>query len=220
MKVLFASPTYGPVDPGALRYQRAAIMHAAAHGVEWAGDVSPDRMKFDAARNTVVVAALESEADAVFWCDSDVVLPVDAITRLVAEQKDFITGMYFQRYPPHFPLVAHFDDRRQTFNWLIEWPEQCVAPIDGCGFGCVVTSTALLRALRGEEPGGRLKPWFTFEKFSEDFDFCLKAARAGFQLYVHTGVQCGHLADPRPVTVTDFVAQGARHGAVRPTSAA
>jgi hypothetical protein len=218
VKLLFACPSYGPLDPIAVRSQRAAIMHAAVHGgVTWVGDLSPDRVKFDASRNTVVagVLAQAGEADAVFWCDSDVVLPVDAISRLVLEEKDFITGIYFQRYPPHFPLIAHFDEASHSFNWFVEWPENVVAPIDGCGFGCVLTSTALLRAL---EP-----PWFAFEKYSEDFDFCLKAARAGFHLHAHTGVLCGHLADPKPVTAADFTAQdlrGTRHGAVRSDPAA
>jgi len=98
--------------------------------------------------------------------------------------------------------VAQFDpkggpDKTGSFRWLTHWPEDVVGPVEGCGFGCVLTSTRLLRAM-GDGP------WFTFEKYSEDFDFCLRAARAGFQLHVHTGVLCGHLADPVPVTVQDF----------------
>ena len=217
MKLLFACPSYGPIDPQALRSQRAAIMHASYHGhVEWVGDLSPDRCKFDAARNVIAKGAIETEADAVFWVDSDVLLPVDGISRLVAEQKEFITGIYCQRYPPHYPLIANFDPTKRTFSWFIEWPENVVAPIDGCGFGCVLTSTRLLRLM---EP-----PWFTFEQYSEDFDFCLRAAKAGVQLYVHTGVCCGHLADPKPITVTDFEtardAGGLRDGSIRSGSAA
>lgn len=217
-RLLLSVPTYGPVDPIASRHLRSAIMHAAIHGgVQWVGDLSPDRMKFDASRNTVVKGALDiADADAVLWVDSDVVLPVDAISRLVAEQQDFITGIYFQRYPPHYPLIANFDPAKRTFSWFIEWPENVVAPIDGCGFGCVLTSTALLRAMA--------PPWFAFEQYSEDFDFCLKAARAGFQLRVHTGVLCGHLRDPEAVTATDFLrvlaSGGLRDGSVRPQSAA
>ena len=199
MKLLFASPTYGPVDPQAVRTQRTAIMHAAQHGgVEWVGDASPDRLGFHAARNQVVEAALRTDADGVFWCDSDIVLPSEAITYLAREQKDFITGMYCQRYAPHWPLVAHYMTESDTFSWYTEWPENVVAPVDACGFGCVLTSTAMLRALT--------PPWFHYEKFSEDFDFCRKATAAGFQLFVHTGVQCGHLGNASPVTASEFQA--------------
>lgn len=198
MKLLFASPTYGPVDPQAVVSQRVAIMHAAKHGVEWVADASPDRMGFHAARNHVVQLALTTDAEAIFWCDSDIVLPAAAITLLADQYKDFITGMYYMRRKPHWPLVAHYMAEKDTFSWFTEWPENVVAPVDGCGFGCVLTSTRMLKALP--------EPWFLYEKFSEDFDFCRKAAKAGYQLYVHTGVQCGHLGDPMPLTASEFQA--------------
>ncbi len=203
MKLLFASPTYGPVDPAALRSQRLAIMHASANGHTWLGDTSPDRMKFDTAREAVAQAALMDAdakgADAVFWADSDMILPTGAITRL-AEHLDrglhFVTGIYFQRIAPHWPLIAMFDDKRKCFQWLLRWPEKTVAPIDGCGFGCCITSVEALAAV-GENA-------FAYDKYSEDFNFCLKAAAAGYQPHVDTGILCGHLADPVPVTYETF----------------
>lgn len=201
MKLLLACPTYGPVDPLAARSLRAAVMTAAKHGVEWAGDVSPDRMKFDAARNAVVEAALAPTitADGVFWADSDVVLPTTAIIQLVTRGLDFVTGIYFQRAGNHFPLIATFNEKLQSFQWLVRWPENIVAPIDGCGFGCCYTSTAMLRAMGDSDH-------FTYKRFSEDFDFCRKATEAGFQLHVDTSVICGHLQDPLPVTYETYKA--------------
>lgn len=195
-RLVMACPTYGPLDPQAVVSQRCAIMHAAEHGHTWIGDSSPDRMGWTVARNKIVEGVIQTEADYVCWVDSDVILPPFAFTELLRTQHDFVTGIYHQRHPPHYPLIAHYNQDRDTFAWYVEWPQNVIAPIDGCGFGCVVTSTKLLKAL---DP-----PWFHYEKFSEDFDFCRKAARAGFQLYVHTGVQCGHLQDPRPATVAEF----------------
>ena len=206
MKLVFVSPTYGPVDSAAIRYQRAAIMHATNHGVTWVGDMSPERMKFDAARNNAVRSVLTNcpEAEAIFWCDSDVILPVDAISRLANSGLDFITGIYFQRYPPHWPLISYFNqyggyDGKGAFAWYTDWPANTIAPIDGCGFGCVLTSTKMLMSMDA--------PWFTFERFSEDFDFCLRAKKSGFQLHVDTGILCGHLADPQPIGIEEFNAQ-------------
>jgi len=194
--LIFACPSYGPLDPAAVKTQRTTIMHAAEHGFRWIGDCSPDRLAWTVARNEVVKQALSTEADYVCWCDSDVVLPPFAFTELLRPGHDFVTGIYFQRHPPHFPLIAHFQPEKETFAWFVDWPDNVVAPIDGCGFGCLITSTAMLRKI---EP-----PWFKYEKFSEDFDFCLKAANAGFKLFVHTGVICGHLADPVPVNIGEF----------------
>lgn len=196
-RLLFASITYGPSDPQAIRSQRVAIMTAARHGIEWVGDASPDRMKFDVARNAVARIACDSDADAVFWCDSDIILPPTAVLQLARHDNDFVTGVYFQREPPHYPLIATFDEDKQTFNWLIRWPDtDCLAAVDGCGFGCVLTSTRLLRMFDGN--------WFTYRKFSEDFDFCLKARDFGHPPHVDTSVLCGHLPEPAPVTFDTY----------------
>ncbi len=210
MKLLFACPSYGPIDPEAAASQRAAIMHAASvGGVTWVGDLGPDRIGFAPSRNLVVKAALDgtTEADAIFWADSDVLFhavdaaghpagPADAITRLVHSGHDFITGVLCQRVAPYHPLIARFDPVRGTFDWVVGMPKDVIAPMDGCGFGCCLTSLRLLRALD--------EPWFAFEKYSEDFDFCLKAKAKGVQLYADTGVRCVHLGDRQRITYETF----------------
>lgn len=193
MRLLFASPTYGPIDSKVARTQRVAIMHAANHaGVQWAGDVSPDRMKFDTSRNRVVSDALEQSdelgVDGVFWCDSDILLPPDGISTLVSRGYDFVTGLYVQREPPHMPMVAHFDPTVKSFRWLMQWPPKSIVPVDGCGFGCVYTSTKLLRAV-GREP-------FHYGEYGEDLTFCLKAMGAKIQLWFDPSVECIHQGNP------------------------
>ncbi len=198
MQLIFASPTYGPTEPKANISQRIAIMHAARNGHQWHGDASPNRQGWEAARNNIVNTVVNSadipDESAIFWCDSDVVLPYDAITLLADQKKDFITGIYFQRAKPFYPLINTFNGT--SFHWVMNWPENVVAPIDGCGFGCVLTSVGMLRRMEA--------PWFKYEKFSEDFDFCLKATKAGYQLYVNTGVICEHLRDPEGAGFDDF----------------
>ncbi len=214
MKLIFSSITYGPVEPATIVSQRAAIMHAANHGVQWVGDASPDKQTFTAGRGMVAAAACDSEADYVFWCDSDIVLKPDTVTRLVSYGLDFITGIYFQKTGEHWPLVANFSE--DHYNWMVRWPEHVVAPVDGCGFGCVLTSVKMLRDIRSmvearhqdniekgicdlceagllgrshechrrpmtetEKKLDRKNPWFDFAHFSEDFEFCQRAKRAG-----------------------------------------
>lgn len=179
-------------------------MHAAMNGHEWLGDASPERQMHAAARNNVVQSVIHDDENAeasIFWCDSDIVLPVDAITRLASHGKDFITGIYFQREPPHWPLIANYkedggNDGKGTFQWVAKWPENAVAPLDGCGFGCVLTSVKMLREMDA--------PWFEFDRFSEDFTFCMRAKAKGYQLYVDTGVLCGHLMEPKPATFDTY----------------
>jgi hypothetical protein len=203
VNLIFACPSYGPLEPDVVIGQRLAIMHAAKHGgVTWVGDCSPNDVKLstiDAARNRIVTEALQSDAHAIFWCDSDVVLPPHAITALVGATHEFVTGIYHQRAAPFYPVIARFDPDpapHGQMRWIVGWPENVVAPIDGCGFGVALTGLALLRRMTA--------PWFAFTHFSEDFTFCQRAAAAGGQLYVHTGVLCGHIGPRATITVETF----------------
>jgi hypothetical protein len=196
VNLIFASPTYGPVEAPARNSQFAAIMKATRNGVTWVGPACPEKQKFDVARNQVVRSALDSpdQVDGIFWCDSDIVLPVDAV-RIACYGKDFVTGFYYQKSPPYWPLVGA---RHKTgFTWLTSWPEDVVLAVDGCGFGCVYTSMAMIRKMD--------VPHFEYNaEVSEDLFFCRKAAELGFQLFADTGVQCGHLPTPEPVTQKHF----------------
>jgi hypothetical protein len=199
--MLFACPTHKAIEPAVVIGQRCAIGHAAKHDVEMVGDVSLDDVKqstIDTARNRVVARALNTDADGIFWCDSDIILPVDTISRMAAEHKDFITGIYYQRYHPHFPVVGSYDPTFKGVNWYVTWPENVIAPADLCGFGCVWTSLTMLRAMEA--------PYFAFQDMSEDFTFCRQAKLKGFQLYVDTGIQCDHIGQPKVVTADDFKA--------------
>jgi hypothetical protein len=108
LKLIFASPSDGsPIAEEVVIGQRLAIMHAQKHaGVDWVAECSPQGVKqstIDAIRNRVVKEALQHPADAIFWCDSDIVLPPHAVTALVLARRvqpkatDFVCGIYHQR---------------------------------------------------------------------------------------------------------------------------
>lgn len=201
MKLLFAKPTYGPpADPNFDKSHRAAIMHAANHGVTWVGDVSPDRMGWAAARNAVVEQAVElgDEVDGVFWVDSDIQIPTYTITRLVEHELDFVSGLYFQRGAPHWPVFGVLN-AAQSFEFAKNFPEDVVAPCDGVGFGCVFTSSKMLRKV-AELPESRVAgPFggdFGQRTYGEDFTFCLRALKVGFRPHVDTGILCEHHIGP------------------------
>ena len=199
MKLLFACPTYGPVaDPGIDKNHRTAIMRAANRGITWVGDVSPDRMGWAAARNAVVEAALEvardTEVDGVFWVDSDILVPSDAIHQLCSYNIDFVSGLYFQRSAPYWPLFARLNSKK-SFEWPSEYPPDVLAPCDGIGFGCVFTTINLLSkvsALPECKESGPFGGDFGKRSYGEDFLFCLRAKKVGIQPYVDTAIKCEH----------------------------
>jgi hypothetical protein len=211
VKLCLAVPSYGPIDPHIDKRLRAAIMTASNHGVTWAGDVSSVRLGWADGRDIAAKSALNTDADGVFWMDDDILIPPEAIIKLVSYGKDFTSGMYHQKVPPYWTLVAMFDGK--SFQWLREYPDENVlTEVDGVGFGCCFTSTKLLRAIKSEygkcfEWGGRV-PQVKGDKtsFSEDFTFCLRAGAMDMKPWVDLSVKCGHSPlEPKAVTEADFL---------------
>lgn len=201
MRLALASPVYGYREPLILKHVMAAVMTASNAGIKWVGDVSSIRMGWEAGRDLAAKAAIKSGADGVVWFDDDVMPPADAIIRLVAHGKDFTSGMYFQKYPPHWPLVAMFDGK--SFQWLADYPKDTnqLVEVDGVGFGCAYTSVKLLKKLKADY--GRIFEW---TQFSEDFTFCLRAGEAGMKPWVDTSLKCGHSPlEPTFITEEDFL---------------
>ena len=221
MKLLFAMPTYGSVfDPMLDKNHRVAIMCAANHGVSWVGDISPDHMGWAAARNAIVEAALraakETEVDGVFWVDDDVMIPSETIHRLISYEKDFVSGLYFQRAAPYWPLFAKLN-RRRSFEFAASYPENVLAPCDGVGFGCVYTSINLLTKVAKLPECREFGPFggdFGKKSYGEDFTFCLRARRVGVTPHVDTGIKCEHHMGPEFSNETLFQRFGGIDGKV------
>jgi glycosyltransferase involved in cell wall biosynthesis len=218
VKIVLAHPSYGPLDSEVNKALRVAMM-SAAQVAEWVGDVSTIREGWVGARNRAVKAALEDapDCDGVIWVDDDVLLPPTAIKRLVSYGQDFVTGIVFQKFGDLNPLVAKWVGN--GFSWWREFPENVLAPADGCGFGCCFTSTKMLRAI-AELPTDRVSGKAYFKKdgwfnqfpanhfgkqidadseqaMSEDFSFCMRAKMSGFQLFADTGLLCSHMIGPK-----------------------
>lgn len=140
------------------------------------------------ARNKLVVSVLSSEADYLFFMDSDsIVTPAD-LDKLVKANKDIISGIYFMRGMPYNPVIYESDWKGKGYIFLKEMKEG-IQRIDGCGMGCCLIKRKVFETIR--------KPWFEFNRFgngsTEDFDFCKKLDREGFRIFAHWGVKIGHI---------------------------
>jgi hypothetical protein len=205
VKALLVTPTYGPVDPDAQKSLRVAMMTAANHGLNWAGDASPDRMTYGYARNKAaqVLFDFPDLADGIMWVDSDIMVDPMAITRLVetavSNKVDFATGIYHKRAGNYEPLIYHFDPIKEKFFIIPEYPENTFMKVGGCGFGFVWTGVNCLTQMSKHPTFDSKRGWFPDMRdmggFGEDLNFCYKAIQCGVQLYADTGVQVGHLGD-------------------------
>jgi len=213
MKVAFAMPTYGPVDPITSKSTRAAVMFASNRGVIWTGDSSPDRLGYGAARNTAVqhTFKMAPESDGIMWVDSDIKPEIYSIARLLDTQHngfDFVSGVYHQRQPCHNPIFHGWSDEKHCFQPAQDYPPDTIGRADGCGFGFVYTSLKMLNDI-AISPSFEVKNgWFPDKRdvggFGEDLTFCWMAKQAGYQLYVDSGIQVLHQADAKFIGQEDF----------------
>jgi len=140
------------------------------------------------ARNNL---AGRAAGDYILFIDDDVLLPTDALVKLISHNKDIICGLYYSRQEPFFPQIYYKNkESKDRYDAVFE-PEGLIE-IDACGGGCLLIKKEVFDKLE--------KPYFHYiprgEKTlrkGEDLYFCEKAKEAGFKIYCDTSVKCGHM---------------------------
>jgi GT2 family glycosyltransferase len=172
--------------------------------------ITPIRCSWVDARNKVVEAALENGSDFVYFIDDDMVLLLDEeqvrrrdwrdahFSRLLAHNKDVISGLAFVRGEPYTPVIGKLDtgetdeEGKAKSHWLRDYPEGLIE-CDFIGLSCCLIKTEVFK-----NPAF-VKPWFWFTSnygqagCGEDVRFCNKAKLAGYKIWVDTTIKTGHL---------------------------
>ncbi len=152
---------------------------------------------FDHARNEVCQVALQNGYEWVFFLDSDVIPPRDAIVRLISRQQPIISGVYCRRSPPHgIPVYI------KNKQWGYGFAPNKLIEVDVVGAGCLLIHRSVLERVPPID-ARRGKHWFDWrvdcpnlpegEAMSEDFSFCLHARKLGWKVIVDTSVMCRHV---------------------------
>lgn len=184
----------------------AAVLHTDFTSMAWAfglrslqipGPVIPVAgMPYDHARNKAAMTALELGVDYLFFLDSDVIPPPDAIHRLLKHDLPIVSGMYCRRSPPvGIPVMM------RNHQWITEFKRGSMQEVDLVGAGCLLIRRDVLKGLPPQRPG---KHWFDWrvdmsgvipphECMSEDFTFCSWARNHGLKIMVDTSIVCRHV---------------------------
>ncbi len=149
------------------------------------------------ARRALVTHARDIRATHVFFVDSDMVLPKDALTRLLSHKVDFVCASYIRRYGDWRILGA--PDEQAA-------PHHTLTPMRFVPLGCALIAISVFDRVP--------PPWFTFQMEteaqndrSEDVHFCDKVRAAGVPIYLdpkltrevgHVGVQVLRYGDTPP----------------------
>lgn len=158
-----------------------------------------DSLIYDS-RNLLTITAIENGFDRILWLDSDMTFPPDTLERLSADMDkgyDLVTAVYVKRHFPIQPVLystvtAPTLDGSVIKNNVVQFdnvPDDAIIPIEGCGFGCVMTSVSFLKRL-WDEHGPIFSP---FPWAGEDISFCLRAKLSGGRMVCDTSIRCGHI---------------------------
>ena len=196
MKTLIAIPCMDTVDAGFTQ----SLMHLEKSSATGA-NFQVNSLVYDS-RNILSLIAIEQGFDRVMWFDSDMMFTPKTMSILTQDMDehgmDMVTGLYFKRRPPYSPVIFDKLDEPEIFDDKLpvshvttydDYPEDKLFPVKGCGFGCVMTSVPLLKAV-----WDKFGPAFAPYKWAgEDISFCHRVNQLGYTIWCDSRVSCGHI---------------------------
>lgn len=153
------------------------------------------------ARNRLAEKAVNEGYDRILWLDSDMVFDSDLAARMHAildEGHDMVSALFFKRKQPINPVIYKTiyctqEEDGATMphaDLYIDYPRDSVFEIVACGFGGVMMTVDLVKAVK-EKFGLPFSPTMGF---GEDLSFCLKARETGASIVCDSRIKMGHVA--------------------------
>ena len=169
-------------------------------------DVYADGMEIGVARCQAVQAAIAAKLRYLFFLDWDVIVPQDALMRLVYQLENnpeygVASGVYCQKSHPAPPLLWHEWNNGVYYDWTAG--DVLYEGIQGVPMGCCLLRLDLFAKL----PNTKETPWFcTVDepvklgplwqrcKMTEDLWFCKRyLEELQGKILVDTGILCHHI---------------------------
>ena len=187
-RILIAVPTNKYIEPETMKSIYDLILPEG---------YTPDFQFFygyqvDQIRN--LIADWAKHYDFLFSVDSDIVLPNDCLVKMLAANKDAISGLYIQRKTDQHILEVYQDN---PHGGVVNIPFSSInglgiIPVASFGFGCVLIKSEIFRTM--EYPHFYYRSAIDHkDTISEDIYFCQKARSMGFTLWADTSIQCEHI---------------------------
>lgn len=150
-------------------------------------------------RNQAILRARETGVDFLFYVDSDVVTPEDALMKLLRLDAPVASGVFFSRDArcPGIPYV--FDHNQIPEDWqgiaqhfVRDIPWGHVIEAESVGAGCLLIRRDLFSRLLFRPNRIPEDPRWG----AEDVYYCFDAQRLGFgKVKVDTSIECGHVSE-------------------------
>ena len=197
VNVVFASTAYGPLWAPAVSSWLRAVGYASRHftvshlGLLGGVGVS-DRQYTHASQNALAKDFLDDERFThLFFTEMDMILPPDAIVKLLELDKPIAAGIYFLRHgngqPCLFQKILTSKENPWVHSPVTGFPLTEPFRVDNPGLGCVLFKREVFAKL--EEPYFDLAA----KKYGSDMYFYSKVKWAGVECWAHPGVMCDQI---------------------------
>lgn len=146
-------------------------------------------ISMDVSRNRCARKFLETDAEWLFFLDTDTFTGHDTIERLLRHGKKIVGGVYTSRHEPYYPIA--YEKKGDSLQPIKEIPDRLFR-VDAIGTGCLLIHRSVFENLE--------KPYFEYEKDkdkeriikSEDICFCEKVREKGFEIYADPSIKVFH----------------------------
>lgn len=160
-RISIGLPFYGSFS-GEFTGQTLGLVADVARKFELIDIISCGAMTADHNRNSIVRDFLKSNAEWLFWIDSDTLVPIGAVDRLLAHGRTLVSGLYYGKNPPH-PTIAYtiYNGAFRPLDKERSWEKGEIIEVDACGMGCMLTHRSVFEDILAaykvfQIPGGGL----------------------------------------------------------------
>lgn len=161
------------------------------------------RTMIDTARNMLVQKALEDVTTThLLMIDDDMTFKHDFLMNLLSHDVDIVGGLAFKRTADYQPCV--YLKRKGTEDHFPILP-QVFQEVDAIGTGGILIKREVFEKI----PYPYFETWYNKnnpeQHFSVDFDFCIKAKKTGFKIFVDPSSEMGHIGETPIITKETFL---------------
>lgn len=158
-KISIGLPFYGSFS-GEWTTQTMQFVASASKEHQICDIIACGAMTADHNRNLIVQDFLKSDAEWLFWIDSDTLVPVGALDRLLAHGRTLVSGLYYGKNEPNNPIAyTIYNGAFRPIDQEIRWEVGEIIEVDAAGMGCMLTHRSVFEDIRKEHdvyqiPGG------------------------------------------------------------------
>ena len=143
-------------------------------------------------RNKAACKAIDLNYDYILFIDSDQIVPVDVLHKLLSCNSDISTGWSMMAINDERTNISIYNAPDMHYDFMLrkDVPEGII-DVDAIGFSCILIKTSVFEKLK--------YPYFVYVEYSnrtilsEDLYFCNMAKQAGFKILCDTSLNIGHI---------------------------